>query len=169
MLLDILIVVPLILFIALGLRDGVVRKLVAIASLIAGLFVGHMFMQPVGNFLSGRRIVNYSDAPMYGYLFIFLGIFIIQSLLYKIITSSYKIGGVADRIGGTVLGILEGFIFVSSMLFILALSGFPDRDTSRDTRMYKVVVNIAPQILDVATIFEKEPAAKQKEMQEQKK
>jgi uncharacterized membrane protein required for colicin V production len=163
MLLDLLIITPLILYLALGLRDGVVRKLVAIAVLIAGLFIGQLLMQPFGNFLASRRIVNSSDAHMYAFLFIFLGMFIVQSLLYRLITSNYKIGGVADRIGGTVLGFIEGMIFISSILVILALSGFPDKETSRDTRLYKAVVNIAPQILDLSSIVNPEQSAKSKD------
>jgi uncharacterized membrane protein required for colicin V production len=167
MILDILIIIPLILYIALGLRDGVVRKLVAIAVLIVGLFLGQILMQPLGQFLAARRIVNPFYAPMYGFLFIFLGLFIVQSFLYRLIAKNYKIGGVADRIGGTVLGFIEGTIFVSSMLVILALSGFPDRETSRDTRFYKAVVNIAPQILDITSIFSTDQSAKTKETNQQ--
>lgn len=164
MLLDIMIIIPLILFLSLGLRDGVVRKLVAIAVLIASLFLGQLFMQPFGSFLSSRRIVSPSDGPMYAFMFIFFGLFIVQSLLYRLITKNYKIGGVADRIGGVVLGFIEGSIFVSSMLVILSLSGFPDRETSRDTRLYKPFVNIAPQILDITSAFSADQAAKTKEI-----
>jgi uncharacterized membrane protein required for colicin V production len=149
MLLDILIGVPMIIFILLGLRDGVVRKLVAIAILIVGLVLGQIYMHSVGKFLIGRGGADPADAPTYGYLIIFLGLFIVQALLYKLITGSYKIGGVADRVGGTVLGFIEGAIFISALLFIFAPSGFPDRETRRDTRFYKPFVNIAPQILDM--------------------
>jgi uncharacterized membrane protein required for colicin V production len=163
MLLDLLIITPLILYTALGLRDGVIRKLVAIAVLIAALFIGQLFMQSFGSFLASRRIVNSSDANMYAFLFIFFGMFIVQSLLYRLITSNYKIGGVADRIAGTFLGFIEGTIFVSSVLVILALSGFPDKETSRDTRLYKAVVNIAPQILDLSNVVNPEHPAKKGE------
>ena len=151
MLLDILIGIPMLVFIILGFRDGVVRKLVAIVVMIAGLFLGHLYMRDFGGFLVGRGGIEHDEAPMYAFLFIFLGLFIIQSILYKVLSGSYKIGGMADRIGGIVLGFFEGAIFISSMLFILAMSGFPDRETRRDTRFYKPIVNIAPQILDVST------------------
>jgi uncharacterized membrane protein required for colicin V production len=151
MLLDILIFIPIILFISLGVRDGIVRKLVAIIVLIAGLILGQIFMRDVGDILAGRGGISHEDAPMDGFLVIFFGLFIIQSLLYKILTGSYKIGGIADRIGGIVFGFIEGALFVSSILFILAMSGFPNRETSRDTRFYRTFVNIAPQILDMTS------------------
>lgn len=164
MLLDILIGVPILIFILLGLRDGVVRKFVAIIVLIAGLILGQNYMHAVGKFLIGQEGASSSDAPMYGFLIIFLGLFIVQALLYKIITRSYKIGGLADRIGGIILGFIEGAIFISSLLFILALSGFPDRETKRDTRFYKTLVNIAPKILDFTSTLNTETFNKLKEI-----
>jgi uncharacterized membrane protein required for colicin V production len=148
MLLDILIFIPIILYLSLGLRDGTVRKLVAIAAIIVGLILGQIYMHDVGNILAGRVGITHEEAPMYGYLTIFFSIFIVQSLLYKYTTGSYKIGGVKDKVGGVIFGFIEGALFVSSLLFILAMAGFPNRETRRDTRFYAAFVNLAPQILD---------------------
>jgi uncharacterized membrane protein required for colicin V production len=164
MLLDILIFTPTLLFILLGVRDGTVRKLVAIVVLIAGLILAQMYMRDLGNIIVGRGGIDAEEAPTYGFLIIFFGLFILQALLYKIITKSYKIGGIPDRIGGTVLGFIEGAIFVSSLLFIFAMSGFPDRQTKRDSSFYKPIVNIAPQILDLTSTVGPEVLEKFKEI-----
>jgi len=149
MLLDILIFIPMLIFICLGFRDGIVRKVVAIITLIICLFLGHFYAQQVGQFLVKSNIVAPADSHMYGFLTVFIGIFLLQSLLYRLITKNYKIGGIADKIVGVFLGFVEGAIFISSMLYILKFGGFPDRETARDTRFYKAFVNIAPQILDI--------------------
>jgi uncharacterized membrane protein required for colicin V production len=151
MLLDILIFVPVLMCILFGLRDGIVRKLVAIVVLIAGLILGQIYMRDVGDLLVGRGGTNPEDAPIYGYLVIFLGLLIVQGLFYRIVAKNYKIGGFADRIGGIVLGFIEGVLFVSTLLFIFATSDFPDRNNKRDSQFYKSVVNIAPQILDMTS------------------
>jgi uncharacterized membrane protein required for colicin V production len=148
MLLDILIGVPMIAFVMLGLRDGVVRKLVAIIVLIGALYLGQIYMHDFGKLLSDNGWLHSEDASMYAYLYIFLGMAIIQGLMYKILTGGYKIGGLADRVGGMVLGFVEGALFLSSLLYIFAMTGFPSRETKRDTRLYTPIVNIAPQILD---------------------
>jgi uncharacterized membrane protein required for colicin V production len=164
MLLDILIFVPLLLYILLGMRDGIVRKLVAIIMLIAGLILGQIYMRDVGAMIAGHGKIDSEEAPTYGFLIIFFGIFILQSLLYKVITKNYKIGGIPDRIGGIVFGFIEGSIFVSSLLFIFAMSGFPDRQTKRDSSFYKSFVNIAPQILDLTSTVGPEVLDKFKEI-----
>jgi uncharacterized membrane protein required for colicin V production len=164
MLLDILIFVPILLYILLGVRDGTVRKLVAIVMLIAGLILAQLYMRDVGAMLVGRGGIDSEETLTYGFLIIFFGVFIIQSLLYKLITKNYKIGGIPDRIGGIVLGFIEGAIFVSSLLFIFAMSGFPDRQNKRDSSFYKSFVNIAPQILDLTTTVGPEVLEKFKEI-----
>jgi uncharacterized membrane protein required for colicin V production len=148
MMLDILLGVPLLIFTLLGLRDGIVRKLVASIVFIGGLFLGQMYMHNVGSFMVENEWVGPANASMYGFLIIFMGLTIAQGLLYRILTGGYKIGGFADRIGGVAFGFIEGALFLSSILFILALSGTPGRETSHDSKFYRPIVNIAPQILD---------------------
>jgi membrane protein required for colicin V production len=151
MLLDILIFIPILMCILFGLRDGTVRKLVAIAILIAGLILGQLYMHDVGNLLAGHGGKNQEGSPITGFLFIFLGLLILQGFLYRILAKNYKIGGFVDRIGGIVLGFIEGVLFVSSLLLIFATSEFPDKNNKRDSQFYKSVVNIAPQILDMTS------------------
>ena len=148
MLLDILIFIPVLTCIIFGFRDGSVRKLTAIVVLIAGLILGQLYMRDVGNLLVGH---DKEGSPINGFLVIFLGLFIVQALLYRLLAKNYKIGGFADKIGGIALGFVEGAIFVSALLFIFATSDFPDRNNKRDSQFYKSVVNIAPQILDMTS------------------
>lgn len=151
MLMDILIFVPTLFCILLGLRDGIVRKIVAIVVLVAGLILAQIYMRDVSDLLSKYIGFNHEDVPVKGFLVILLGLLIIQGVFYRILTKNYKIGGIADRIGGMTLGFIEGVILVSSLLFISAMTGFPDHTTSRDSQFYKSVVNIAPQILDLTS------------------
>jgi uncharacterized membrane protein required for colicin V production len=151
MLLDILIFIPILMCILFGFRDGTVRKLVAIVVLIAGLILGQLYMRDVGNLLAGQGEGNKEGSPMNGFLVIFIGMFIVQGLLYRILAKNYKIGGFADKLGGLALGFIEGALFVSSLLFIFAMSDFPDKNNKHDSQFYKSVVNIAPQILDMTS------------------
>ncbi len=151
MLLDILIFVPVLICILYGVRDGIVRKAIAIVVIIGGLILAQVYMRDMGDFLAGRGGISHEYAPMYGFLFIFLGLLIIQALLYRYIAKKYKIGGIADRIGGTVLGFLEGILLVSSLLYIFTMYGFPDYQTKKYSMFHKSVVNIAPRILDLTS------------------
>jgi uncharacterized membrane protein required for colicin V production len=151
MLLDILIFIPILFCVLFGLRDGIVRKVVAIVVLIGGLILGQLNMHDMGKFLIEHAGASQEKAARDGFLIIFLGLLIIQSFLYRIIAKNYKIGGIADRIGGVLLGFIEGVLFASTFLLIYATADFPDRTNKHDSQFYKPIVNIAPQILDLTS------------------
>ncbi|MBI5463881.1 MAG: CvpA family protein [Ignavibacteriales bacterium] len=149
MLVDIPIGVYLIISTLLGLRDGLVRKAVGIVVLVLALILGQEWMHDAGKFLAEHAGFSKATAPMYGYLCIFLGALILQSLLYKLLAGGYKIGGIADRLIGAFLGAVHGAFFLSGLLFILAMGGPLSKDVTNDSRFYKPIVNLAPQVLDL--------------------
>ena len=164
MLIDIILGISLIIFIILGLRDGILRKFVACIALIVGLFLGHIYMHNIGDLLIENAGINQSKAPLYGFLIIFFSIMITQGLLYKILTGGYKLKGIADRIGGVVIGFIEGVLFLSSVLFIFALSDIPSLVTARDSKLYRPIVNISPQILDYSSTLSTDTIEKLKDI-----
>lgn len=149
--LDILLAGWLIISGLLGFRDGSVRKLTSLVITGIGLFVGHMFMREAGVVFIETLSVSEAVGPMLGFLAVFLGIVLAQSIIYKIATESYKIGGFADRVAGSFLGLFQGILFLSSLLFIFSLVGVPSQSTTKYSKIYRSVVNVAPQLLDLFT------------------
>jgi uncharacterized membrane protein required for colicin V production len=132
----------------LGLRDGVVRKAVSAVMTIVALILSQVFMRDAADILVESAGVDPSNAPVLGSLTVFLGLMTIQSLVYRFATGPYKIGGIGDRVAGSIIGLFQGVLFLSGFLFLMAIIGFPSKSFKRDSRIYKSVVNIAPQILD---------------------
>ncbi len=156
MTLDILIGIPVLLAMLSGLRDGLVRKTVALILMVLTLFVGQLYMHDIGNFLIRYNIASPETAPRRGFYCIFFGVGIVQSILYRFITGNYKIGGIMGPLGGAVIGFVQGIVFTSIMLMMMSLTGFPDRSMIRDSQFYKPVVNIAPELLDVTSSLHSE-------------
>lgn len=149
MLLDLFLFSPLILYTILGVRDGLVRKLVSIGAIVLALFLGQAYMRDVGQWLIANVGTSPSSAPSQGFLYIFVTVTLAVSVVYKVTSDNYKIGGVADKVLGAILGFVQGALIASSLLLILAFQGVPSRDTIRDSRLYKPLVNLAPQIIDL--------------------
>lgn len=150
MTLDFLFLLPLIVFAAMGFRDGLVRKLVAVACVIGAMFAAQYFQQDLAKVLRTELSVDPADATPQAYYIIFLGIILIQSLLYRLLTKAYKIGGIADRIIGSALGLFEGMLILSVILVMFSLQGIPSRKLARDSRLYTLLVGLAPRITDIA-------------------
>jgi len=149
MLLDLILISPLILYTLLGLRDGLVRKLVSIGAIILALFLGQMFMHDVAEWMVGNLGTSAANAPTLAFACVFLFVTLLVSIAYRVTSGNYKIGGVADKVLGSVLGFIQGALLASSFLLFLAFQGMPSRETIRDSRLYRPLVNIAPQILDL--------------------
>lgn len=151
MLLDFLFAFPLIISALLGFRDGLVRKVVAIAVVIGGMFLSQLFMKDVADLLVKYISTDKSSAPITAYFMIFFTLILLQSLLYRLLAKGYKIGGIADRIIGCGLGLLEAALILSVVLVMFSLRGIPDRKTARDSRAYGTLISLAPLITDFAT------------------
>jgi uncharacterized membrane protein required for colicin V production len=144
---------PLILFTVLGLRDGLVRKLVSIAAIVLALFLAQAYMHDVAELMIQNIGTSPTNAPSLGFVFIFLFVTLIVSIIYRVTSDNYKIGGIPDKVLGTVLGFVQGALLASCFLLLMAFQGIPSRETARESRLYKPLVNIAPQILDLGAEF----------------
>ena len=149
---DLLLIMPIIVTSALGFRDGLVRKGVGILTVIIGMIAAQLFTSDLAPTLVDGG-VDPSTAPTFAFLMIFFGILIVESLLYRILAHGYKIGGIADRSLGSVLGFFQGVIMVSVVTMVLAAQGWPSRQAKRETRLYRPIANVAPQILDATSNF----------------
>ncbi|MFH0990211.1 MAG: CvpA family protein [bacterium] len=154
MYLDILFSFALILTTGLGFRDGLVRKLVSIAFTVGGVFLAQYLMHDAAVFLKEQLVMDASAAPIIGYFMIFFGVLFIQSILYRAIAKRYKMGGIADKIFGSFFGLVQGAFVLSVILIMLATQGWPDKRTSKESRLYPALIVIAPQITDVAANLE---------------
>jgi len=151
--LDLLVVTPIIIFLLLGFRDGTVRKLVAVVMAILAMNLAKIYMADTGKVLMEKLQVESVDAPTLGFLTVFFSLMLMQSLLYKLLARGYKIGGVVDRVLGTVVGFAEGVIIVSAVAYALQLQGFPSQKTLRDVRLYTPVASVGTTILKIADVL----------------
>jgi uncharacterized membrane protein required for colicin V production len=149
MIIDLIILLPWVAFGALGFRDASARKLVAIAVAVIALFMGQWLMHDLGNVFQEQLHVQPADAPMDAFLFIFFFMMFLQAVLYRVLTGNYKFGGIVDRIIGVPLGLVEGTIVISTVIFILTMNGPPSRRTIWDSRLYHPAASVTPQIMDL--------------------
>jgi len=149
MIIDVIILLPWVVFGVLGFRDASVRKLTAIVTCILGMFLGQWLMHDLGTLLREKLHVLPEDAPVRAFAIIFFSTLFLQSILYHFLTGNYKIGGLVDRICGVALGIIQGGIVISVVLFILAMQGPPSEKSTRYSRLYNVTASFAPSIMDL--------------------
>lgn len=148
MIIDIIILLPWVALGALGFRDASARKLVAIATAIGALFLAQWQMHNLGMVFQEQLHVQPANAPIDAFAFIFFFTLFLQSILYRFLTGNYKFGGIIDRIIGVPLGVVEGGILISVVIFIFAMQGPPSRRAIWDSKLYHPTASIAPRIMD---------------------
>jgi uncharacterized membrane protein required for colicin V production len=112
------------------------------------MFVCQLLMHSVGELLVEHLHVQPANASMVAFLYLFLIIFFLQSILYRFLTGNYKTWGIVGRILGVICGLVEGGIVISIFIFILTMQGPPSRKVIWDSRLYAPTAAIAPQIMD---------------------
>ena len=148
MIIDIMIIFPVLTLTALGMRDGLTKKGIALFVTLVAVVVAQLTMDDMAGFFVDEFDVERSDAVLYGYFTVFFGLILLQSLIFRLTGHDYKIGGIADRVVGAFFGFVQGLFIMSVVFMMLALQRFPSRPYRVDSRLYSTVVNIAPQFLD---------------------
>ncbi len=121
--LDVVIVLVVVAFVVMAFRAGLVREVVTLLSVIAGIVLGGLFYDNLA-----RDIFVFLDEGTAGAV-AFLMIFGCTYLFGQIVaytlraTVSLLMLGWADRVGGAFFGLLKGLLVVEVLLIILA--GYP--------------------------------------------
>lgn len=148
---DFILVTPIVITTLLGIRDGFVRKIVALVMMIVATIVAQLYSADAGRALGDEFGIDVAEATTLGFLLIFVCIGALQAVVYRIVTGNYKIGGIGDRILGGTVGALQGALLVSVFLMLMARHMLPGPAVKKDSRLYSPLLNIAPQLLDTIT------------------
>jgi len=132
-----------------GIFRGLVKELSSIIGVMAGYYAAYSYYPHIAKFLSQWiPVVAYSR--LIGFLVIFLGVFLIVSILGVIIKYLMSISflGWADRISGGVFGLIKGLL-IASVLFIVFTTFLP-----KNASIVKDSV-VAPYLSHASTLMAK--------------
>ncbi len=151
MLVDFAIALPIIFGGLIGFRDGSARKIVSIVVTFGAMFLAKFFMNDLGEVMTRELGTEASWAPIHAYLIIFFCILFLQSVLYRILTDNYKIGGLGDRLAGLALGLVHTSLVISVVITIMAVKDVPSKSAVKESRAYEPVRNVAGDLLNLVT------------------
>jgi membrane protein required for colicin V production len=121
-----------------GLWAGLIRQLFSLIGMIVGLLLAGAY----GDALAEKcTFFDPNTAHIFAFVVIFLGAIIVASIIGSIIRMALKNTpfGIIDKIGGAVLGLLSGAIFIGAILAMyLKYVGQPDVITSSPVAAFLV-------------------------------
>jgi membrane protein required for colicin V production len=103
---------------------GFIGELMSIGAFVLGLLAALFFYKNGGDFIRTKFMPDMEIIPkILAFILLFLIVFILVKILGSIlreIVEGIKLGG-ADRVLGTIFGLVEGIIVISLILFILTI------------------------------------------------
>jgi len=147
--LDILILIGILIFVLLGFRDGLLRKIFGILAVLGGLICATKFMSPVADFISQWVSFGEETLVIVSFFFIFVIVIGIVNLFYRWFgeTGSDTLK-MWSRLAGGFLGAGQGALAVSLVLLMFNLFDIPSDDAKRGSTMYQPIFQLAPGIFD---------------------
>ena len=114
--LDIVLIIALVGSAFIGLRLGIIKAVLSLIGLIAGVVLAGNFYEPVSSWFG--FISNDNAANIVAFILILVGVMLLAALLARLLklAASITMLGWVDRIGGAVFGFLMGAILWSALL-----------------------------------------------------
>ena len=137
-----------------GFRSGLIQMVVPLVVVAAGLAVSSRLAMPLGN-LYASFVTNDNLRTILGFATIVFGLIVIAmvlSFLLKFMLKFIPLAGLADSLGGALVGIIIGFILLSGAL--VALQKFPVGVIQEDIHKSVVGNALAGRFSVVISVFQ---------------
>ncbi|HTK83344.1 MAG TPA: CvpA family protein [Bacteroidota bacterium] len=149
---DLLIIFGIVLYMALGFRDGVFKKIYGILGFWGGLILAIKFMNPFSETVAQWFDFSTEVCLVLAFFIIFLLSIVAANLLYRWFgqstsdTLQFK-----TRISGAILGGAQGLVAVSLILVMFNIFDMPDQDEQKDSALYTKTLRVAPAVFNYST------------------
>jgi len=130
-------------------RKGLVREVVGIVSLVAGLVLGSWFYSYVAGFLM-KYLSSPATAKFLGFMIVFCAVMIVGSIVRGILGKFLKVTGLSffDHLLGAAFGVVRGLLIAVALL--MAILAFAPKDQPPQSVTDS---KFAPYVSEAAKVF----------------
>ncbi len=146
---DFIIIFILFIGFALGFRDGLIRKVIGLIGLVFGFVLALEFYQKLGLFISPIINDEIYLAEIIAWLFIFVGVIFLSSILKRIIHPLDKVNRFMNQLLGGISGTLQILFFISGFLLFLNVFNVPNSEDKDSSLFYNGVYLVIPETIDL--------------------
>ena len=135
-----------------GLKDGFIRQVVALAALILGLYLSVRFSAPVGQWITERWHLEPFWIKVLSFSVIFIAVALVLSLLGKLLEKVLRITmlGWLNRLLGLVFAMITTALIVGTLIYVLnsanGLLEFIPEEKLAESRLYKPLLHLAKTV-----------------------
>ncbi len=146
---DFIIIFILFIGFALGFRDGFIRKVIGLIGLVFGVILALEFYKKLGLIIAPLVNDEIYLAEIIAWLFIFIGVIFLASILKRIIHPLDKVNRFTNQLLGGISGTLQILFFISGFLLFLNVFNIPNNEDKESSILYSKVYNVIPVSIDL--------------------
>ena len=134
--------------VVIGLKDGFIRQVVALASLVLGLYLSVRFSTPVGQWITERWHLEPFWVKVLSFSVIFIAVALVLNLLGKLLEKVLNITmlGWLNRLLGLVFAMITTALIVGTLIYVLnsanGLLEFIPEEKLTESRLYKPLLHL---------------------------
>lgn len=133
----------------LGFKDGLIRKIIGLTGLIAGIFLAYKFAGDFGKFLNPIFSQDEYFSNVVAGILIFLLTVLIASIIKRIIHPNDKVNNFINQFIGGLIGVIQIVFFLSALFLFLSIFSFPNKETRNNSLTYNSVYNLIPSSIEL--------------------
>ena len=157
---DILIIVALLVYMALGFHDGFFKKVFGIIGFWVGLICATKFFPIVGVMIKNWLDFSKNTSYVLAFFLIFLVVSLLLNLFYRWFgRSKSDTIKIWSRFFGAMLGCAQGAVAISLFLLMLNIFNEPDAEAKSTSYLYKPLIKVAPVVFDYSITWMPESKA----------
>lgn len=151
--LDIIIIIPVLVFAFLGFRKGLVVEVATLVALIVGIFAAIYLSSYVSGLLVNQFGMNERYVQVVSFILIFIVVLILVHLLAKLVEKAVNMAalGIVNKLLGSVFSICKIVFILSLLIWVFNKIDINQRIVTREKRdnslLYKPVGAVAPLII----------------------
>src|SRR5579862_209910 len=150
--LDIPIILGVLFFVVLGYRDGLLKKVYAVAGSWLGLIIATRSMYYVGESFTEVFNIQKEVAHILSFSAVFFIFILLENFVYRRWGSAGEEGHkLWSRIGGAIVGGVQGFVAVSIVLILCIFLNIPPESSKKESMFYPPMFHAAPILFDYST------------------
>ncbi len=150
--LDIIIVIPLLLFAYGGYKKGLIIEVASLAALVLGLYIAFFFSDFAASMLNDLFDMNQKYVAVIAFLMTFIVVIFVVISIGKVLEKFVEVLllGFLNKLSGALFGMIKGALILSILIFVINYFNFGDyimkKETRQNSLFYKPVELIAPTL-----------------------
>jgi len=133
----------------LGLKDGLIKKVISLAALIAAIFISITFSHDVKKIAMQITSLDALPAMIVSFILIFVVSFLVASLLSRLLKPRDGVISLINKFLGGIVGVFQIWLILSALFIFLNLFSFPDKESRVQSHLYNFTFSLIPNTFKV--------------------